>query len=129
MPKNRTAEEPVKAGRQRVRMQRTAVAVGLWAAATLAACANSGVVVGGPAMQVGFPIRRATPMGDTVADRLYFGRNVRAGCATAPGGTVTDSAWTAFVREVVTGRFPDGLTVYGGEGQWREPDGRIVREE
>jgi Protein of unknown function (DUF3574) len=93
------------------------------------ACANSGVVVGGPAMQVGIPIRRAVPMGDTVADRLYFGRNVRAGCATAPGGAVSDSAWTAFVREVVTGRFPDGLTVYGGEGQWREPDGRIVREE
>jgi hypothetical protein len=64
-----------------------------------------------------------------VADRLYFGRDVREGCATSPARTVSDSAWAAFVREVVTGRFPDGLTVFGGEGQWREGDGRIVREE
>ncbi|HKP74209.1 MAG TPA: DUF3574 domain-containing protein [Longimicrobiaceae bacterium] len=88
-----------------------------------AACANSGVVVGGPAMQVGFPVRRPVAMGDTVADRLYFGRGIPG------GGVVTDSAWGAFLREVVTPRFPDGLTVYSTYGQWREPDGRIAREE
>jgi len=88
-----------------------------------AACAGSGVMVGGPAMQVGIPIRRAAAIGDTVADRLYFGRSI------PDGGTVTDSAWSAFLREVVTPRFPDGLTVYQTYGQWREPDGRIAREE
>jgi hypothetical protein len=89
-----------------------------------AACANSGVMVGGPGMQVGVPIRRAEPMGDTVADRLFFGRDIPGG-----GGTVSDSAWSAFLREVVTPRFPAGLTILHAEGQWREEDGRIVREE
>ncbi len=56
------------------------------------------------------------------ADRLYFGR------AMPDGGTVSDSAWAAFLAEVVTPRFPDGLTVLRGEGQWRDPGGAIVRE-
>ena len=88
-----------------------------------AACAQSGIMVGGPGVQVGIPVRRqALAFGDTVADRLYFGRDIPG------GGVVTDSAWDAFLREVVTPRFPDGLTVYRAEGQWRERDGRIVRE-
>jgi hypothetical protein len=92
-------------------------------AVSLAACANSGVVVGGPAMQVGIPIRRQAALADTVADRLYFGRSIPG------GGMVTDSAWGVFLREVVTPRFPNGLTVYHTDGQWREPDGGIVGEE
>jgi hypothetical protein len=94
-----------------------------------AACANSGVMVGGPGVQVGIPMRRTAAFGDTVADRLYFGRDVREGCATSPARTVSDSAWATFLREVVSGRFPDGLTVYAAEGQWREGGGRIVREQ
>lgn len=89
-----------------------------------AACANSGVMVGGPGVQVGIPVRRTAAFGDTVVDRLYFGRSIPDG-----GGTVSDSAWAGFLREVVTPRFPDGLTVYRAEGQWREDGGRIVREE
>jgi len=88
-----------------------------------AACANSGVMVGGPGVQVGIPLRRPAALGDTVADRLYFGRSIPS------GGVVTDSAWGVFLREVVTPRFPDGLTVYQTFGQRREPDGGIAREE
>jgi hypothetical protein len=89
-----------------------------------AACANSGVMVGGPGVQVGIPIRRPPAvMGDTVADRLYFGRNIPG------GGTVSDSAWSVFLREVVTPRFPAGLTVFRAEGQWRGDDGSIDREQ
>jgi hypothetical protein len=90
----------------------------------LAACANSGVMLGGPGVQVGIPIRRQAALSDTVADQLFFGRSIPAG-----GGVVSDSAWGAFLREVVTPRFPAGLTVLHAEGQWRENDGRIVREE
>lgn len=89
-----------------------------------AACAQSGIMVGGPGVQVGIPVRRTAAFGDTVADRLYFGRSIPDG-----GGTVSDSAWAVFLREVVTPRFPDGLTVYRAEGQWREDGGRILREE
>jgi hypothetical protein len=57
-----------------------------------------------------------------IADRLYFGRSI------PDGGTVSDTAWAAFLREVVTPRFPDGLTVLRGDGQWRDSTGVIVRE-
>ncbi len=33
-----------------------------------------------------------------------------------------------FLNEVVTSRFPDGLSVFDSAGQYREPTGRIVRE-
>jgi hypothetical protein len=56
-------------------------------------------------------------------DRLYFGR------AMPGGGTVTDDAWRGFLRDVITPRFPDGLTVWHAEGQWRDDAGAIVREE
>src|SRR5687768_12410641 len=87
------------------------------------ACQQSGIIVGRPGVQVGIPLRRMAAFGDTVTDRLYFGRGVR------DGETVSDSAWAAFLREVVTPRFPDGLTVYRAEGQWREDDGLILREQ
>ena len=57
-----------------------------------------------------------------VADRLYFGRSI------PDGGTVSDTAWAAFLAEVVTPRFPDGLTVLRGEGQWRDSAGAIIQE-
>ena len=41
---------------------------------------------------------------------------------------VTDSAWAAFVAEVITPRFPAGLTVWSATGQWRDAQGRIQRE-
>ncbi len=35
--------------------------------------------------------------------------------------------WRRFLAEVVTPRFPDGLTVLDGQGQWRAR-GRVTRE-
>lgn len=99
-------------------------------AAGLAACASSGVMVGGPAMQVGIPIRRTAAFGDTVTDRLYFGRNIRADCDSTRAATVSDSAWAAFLDEVITPLFPAGLTVYRAQGQWQEKrNAPIEREE
>lgn len=57
-----------------------------------------------------------------VADRLFFGR------AIPGGGAVSDEAWAAFLREVVTPRFPEGLTVWRAEGQWTDAGGQLVRE-
>src|SRR5205823_15076142 len=58
-----------------------------------------------------------------VADRLFFGRNIPA------GGTVSEAQWEEFVRDVVTPRFPKGLTVWQGKGQWLDPRGSVVRED
>jgi hypothetical protein len=65
-----------------------------------------------------------TPPADNavLADRLFCGRTIPG------GGVVTDEDWSAFVREVVTPRFPDGFTVWRAEGQWRERDGTLARE-
>jgi len=52
---------------------------------------------------------------------LYFGLTHRA-------GRVSESQWQTFLREEVTPRFPDGLTVWQADEQWRKSDGRISRE-
>jgi hypothetical protein len=45
------------------------------------------------------------------------------------GGDVTVAQWADFVRNIVTPRFPDGLTVWEGAGQWRDPaTGRVGAE-
>ena len=41
---------------------------------------------------------------------------------------VDDAAWDAFLDDTVTPRFPDGLTVFDGSGQWRGSDGMVRKE-
>ena len=50
-----------------------------------------------------------------VVAELFFGRNVRG---RAP---VSDAEWAEFAAQVITPAFPDGFTVFDGEGQWRNP--------
>ena len=54
--------------------------------------------------------------------RLYFGRS------SAGVEVVSDEAWAAFLADTVTPRFPDGLTVVDGAGQWRDSAGVVRRE-
>jgi len=51
------------------------------------------------------------------------------GTARAEGAPVTDAEWKAFLDGEVTPRFPQGLTVLRGPGQWRSRDGRLVEED
>ena len=55
-------------------------------------------------------------------ERLYFGRNI------GDTAIVSDSAWNGFVRAVLTPAFPEGATVWDAAGQWRAPNGQLVRE-
>ena len=49
--------------------------------------------------------------------------------ASVDGATpVSEDAWRRFVDEEVTPRFPEGLTEFVGQGQWRRPDGSVGRE-
>jgi len=57
-----------------------------------------------------------------VIDRLFFGTNIPS------GGKVSDDDWKTFVREVVTPKFKDGLTIFEANGQWLDPRGDLVRE-
>ena len=42
---------------------------------------------------------------------------------------VSANEWADFLDTQVTPRFPDGLTVLRGDGQWRGGDGRIGKED
>lgn len=52
---------------------------------------------------------------------LYFG-------LARPKGSVSELEWQIFLRDEVTKRFPDGLTVWEADGQWRTPGGTIDHE-
>ena len=52
--------------------------------------------------------------------QLLFGRSLHG------GGEVSDAQWQAFLADTVTPRFPDGLTVVEGAGQWRAPATRAI---
>ena len=54
--------------------------------------------------------------------QLFMGRN------GPDGEIVDDEAWDTFLTDTVTPRFPDGLTVLDGRGQWRSSDGLIKKE-
>ena len=41
---------------------------------------------------------------------------------------ISDEDWTSFLDTEVTPRFPDGLTVLSGPGQWRGMDGVVTKE-
>src|SRR5262245_56114933 len=51
-----------------------------------------------------------------VRTTLYFG-------LTRPKGAVSELEWQLFVRDEVGTRFPEGLTVWDADGQWRTPAG------
>ena len=56
-----------------------------------------------------------------VRTELFFG-------LSRPGGRITERQFVRFVDEEVTPRFPDGLTLLSGEGQFRLDDGEIIEE-
>ena len=59
-----------------------------------------------------------------IRSELYFAVGNEDGT-----GTIDDAHWRAFLDTEVTPRFPDGLTVLDGYGQWRfQQDGRLVRQ-
>jgi len=98
------------AGRTVMRVARPAALAGLL---VLAGCATTS-----------FPPLPACPAGQEAhrTAQLFFGRNV----AGAP--SVSEADFRRFVDEVLTPKFPDGLTVLDGGGQWRGDENRMIRE-
>jgi hypothetical protein len=56
-----------------------------------------------------------------VRTTLYFG-------SARPKGSVSELEWQIFLRDEVTARFPDGLTVWDAQGQWRASQGSLEHE-
>ncbi|MBF6025698.1 DUF3574 domain-containing protein [Lysobacter niastensis] len=87
--------------------------------ALLAGCATAPVT---PAMR-GDAERPAQASG-WMRSELYFAVGNEDG-----NGTIDDARWRDFLDREVTPRFPDGLTVLDGYGQWRfREQGRLVRQ-
>jgi len=63
----------------------------------------------------------ASSCAERVEIRLFFGLGT-------PDGTLSDEKWARFLTEVVTPRFPSGLTVVHADGQWptRTVDQRTI---
>jgi len=51
---------------------------------------------------------------------LFFGRD------KAGRKVVSDAEWLDFLATIVTPNFPDGLTVFDGYGQWRNPATGVI---
>jgi Protein of unknown function (DUF3574) len=62
------------------------------------------------------------PTPELVQVDLYFGRNI------GETGRVTERQFEKFLREVMTPRFPDGLTVYDADGQFLDSSSTLIRE-
>jgi hypothetical protein len=60
--------------------------------------------------------------GSFLRTELYFGRN------KPNGSKVSKKEWEAFLDEFITPRFPDGLTVLSGAGQFMGAEGEIEQE-
>jgi hypothetical protein len=59
---------------------------------------------------------------DFLRTELFFG-------TARPDGVVTDEEFFAFLDAVITPRFPDGLTLLKGDGQFRGENGVIIKED
>jgi hypothetical protein len=57
-----------------------------------------------------------------------FGRTELFFGLSRPGGVVTEEDFKNFLDARVTPRFPDGLTLLAGSGQFRSADGTILSE-
>jgi hypothetical protein len=69
------------------------------------------------------PVPATASFQTLISDRLYFGRDI------PDGGTVSDADWDRFLAEVVTPRFPAGLSVWQARGQWRDRNAIIQHED
>lgn len=57
-----------------------------------------------------------------INEYIYFGTGT-------PDGVVSAEQWAAFLRDVVTPRFPQGLSTWTASGQWQSQDGSLTRED
>ncbi|HZZ47546.1 MAG TPA: DUF3574 domain-containing protein [Pseudonocardia sp.] len=96
---------------------------GLLALLVLGACARP--TASGGAAPVGEPAgaeRAGAPGCQPYArTELFFGTD-------RPGGPVSEPEFQAFTDAEITPRFPDGLTMLPGTGQFRGSSGALVRE-
>ena len=83
--------------------------------------AGTGVMARGGTAQTAPTQQCGSASAPQLRTTLYFG-------LARPKGSVSELEWQMFLRDDVTTRFPQGLTVWEAEGQWRAPDGVVGHE-
>jgi hypothetical protein len=59
---------------------------------------------------------------------IFFRTELYFGLSRANGPAITEEEFQRFIDTAVTPRFPDGLTLLSGNGQFRDSTGAIVQE-
>ncbi len=77
-----------------------------------------------PGRRVATPAAAACPAGTSPMVRI----DLIFGMGRKDRPEISEEDWRTFLEQEVTPRFPDGLTVIAGQGQWRNPSGAIIRE-
>ena len=65
---------------------------------------------------------------DTLGGEVWARTELYFGLSRAAGPPIGEEEFAAFLADVVTPRFPDGLTVLSGRGQYRGESGVVVQE-
>jgi hypothetical protein len=100
-------------------MRKTTTALG--AAAIFGFGLATATVANVTAVQPAMEQQCGTATASQVRTTLYFG-------SARPKGSVSELEWQIFLRDEVTARFPEGLTVWDAHGQWRGSSGTVEHE-
>ena len=73
-------------------------------------------------------VRRPIPSGARAGAQRFARTELYFGTAK-PDGVVTEAEFRRFIDRQVTPKFPDGLTILTADGQFRSPDGTVVKEQ
>ena len=74
-------------------------------------------------------IRRPIPPAALAGSSAFVRTELFFGTAQPDGGAVTEEQFLAFLDAQITPRFPDGLTLLKGKGQFRGESGILIKEE
>ena len=99
----------------------------LVAAASMVLAFSAGLGLA-PSYRVSAPMQALTQVGCTPSGRAFARLELLFGTTKRDGGSVSETEWLAFLQNEITPRFPDGLTVLTGLGQWRTAQGQVTRE-
>jgi hypothetical protein len=74
-------------------------------------------------------IQRRIPKGSRKGVLAFARTELYFGTAKSDGSVVTEAKFREFVDRYVTPRFPDGLTLLKGDGQFRGEDNQVIKEQ
>jgi hypothetical protein len=74
------------------------------------------------------PLAVAPSRGCNAPSEIMSRLELLFGMGRKDGNEVSEEEWRAFLDAEVTPRFPDGLTVLTGYGQWRNQTGAVAKE-